>query len=129
MPNEFSEKRRFGRIPLNLSVNVALSRGFLQNHRFEGETHDISFDGLRIKTESPKGFEVGQRIKFRTKLYVGDFSIKGKGVVAWVNGSDRNKSTNMIGIKLVKIGHYNLWCERIERMMKTFPLMANPQYS
>lgn len=117
MDSELSEKRRFKRFPLNLPINGALSTGFMQNHKFEGETQDISFDGLCIKVETPNGFEVGQKIKFKTKLYVGDFSIKGKGLVVWVNGPGKKELTNTIGVKLIEIGHYRLWCERIERAM------------
>ena len=43
MDSKFSEKRRFKRVPLNLSINGALPTGFMQNHKFEGETQDISF--------------------------------------------------------------------------------------
>ena len=56
MNSEVSERRRFKRVPLNLSIIGALPTGFMQNHRFEGETHDISFDGLRIKVETPNGW-------------------------------------------------------------------------
>jgi hypothetical protein len=129
MTAEFSEKRRFKRIPLQLDINGALPKGFLQNHKFEGKTQDISFDGLRIKIDHPNGFEVGQMIKFKTKLYVGDFTNKGKGLIAWVNGPEIHQSTDMIGLKLIKVGHYRLWCERIERMMKTLASKPNPQYS
>ena len=118
MDSGFSERRRFKRVPLNLSIIGALPTGFMQNHRFEGETHDISFDGLRIKVETPNGFEVGQKIKFKTRLYVGDFLIKGKGLITWVNGPDEKELMDTIGIKLTRIGHYRLWCERIERTMK-----------
>lgn len=128
MVSEFSEKRRFKRIPLNLSVNGALPTGFLQNHKFAGETQDISFDGLRIKIDNPNGFEAGQKIKFKTRLYIGDFSIKGKGIVAWVNSHEENE-TDTIGVKLTKIGHYELWCERIERMMKILAFKSVPQPS
>ena len=118
MASEFSEKRRFRRVPLNLHIYGALPTGFMQNHRFEGETQDISFDGLCIKVETPNGFKAGQKVKFKTRLYIGDFLIKGKGLIAWVNGSEEKELTNTVGVKLTKIGHYRLWCERIERMMK-----------
>lgn len=118
MDYEFSERRRFKRVPLNLSIIGALPTGFMQNHRFEGETHDISFDGLCIKVESPNGFEVGQTVKFKTRLYIGDFQLKGKGLIAWVNGFENKELNDTIGVKLTKIGHYRLWCERIERMMR-----------
>ena len=118
MDSGFSEKRRFKRVLLQLPIHGALPMGFMQSHKFEGQTKDISFDGLCIKVENPNGFEVGQKVKFRSRLYIGDFLIKGKGLITWVNGPDTNESTDTIGVKLIKIGHYRLWCERIERMMK-----------
>ena len=111
------ENRRFHRVPLSFSVSGKLFEHFFKGHKFIGETLDVSFDGLGIRVGSNNGFKEGQRIKFETKLYPGDFSIKARGIVCWVNSQDDDNWPISLGVKLTRLRHYGIWCERIENRM------------
>jgi hypothetical protein len=111
---EFSEKRRFQRVPLSLPVSGKCLEKAFKGHNFQGETRDVSFDGLCIKVKSSNGFKAGQKVKLKIRLYKGDFSIKAKGITCWVDSqSDLDRPISM-GVKLTRIRRHRLWCERIE---------------
>jgi hypothetical protein len=114
MEKNLSEKRSFKRIPLTLSVEGKSRVKALQGYDFQGEILDMCFDGIGIKVDDTNGFKVGQKVKFKTKLYPGDFSIKAQGIIRWVNTIKiPNVHINM-GVQLTKIRRYRLWCEKIE---------------
>jgi hypothetical protein len=115
MAQNLSEKRSFKRIPLTLSVEGKSRVKALQGYDFQGEILDMCFDGIGIKVDDTNGFKVGQKVKFKTKLYPGDFSIKAQGIIRWVNTIKiPNVHINM-GVQLTKIRHYRLWCNKIEQ--------------
>ena len=110
-----SEKRRHRRIPLTLPISGKCRETRFQNHPFQGETLDMSYEGLCIKVSSMNLFKVGQHVKFKTRLYQGDFLMKCQGEVCWVrNLHDSAWPVNM-GVRLTKTRHYGLWVERIEK--------------
>ena len=82
MAVEFSEKRRFERVPLALPVKGKCLETLFHSHLFQGETQDVSYEGLCIKVGSSNGFKVGQEVKLRTWLYRDDF-LKARGRVCW----------------------------------------------
>lgn len=114
MEQNLSEKRSFKRIPLTLPVEGKSRAKVFQGHDFQGQILDVCFDGLSIKVDDADGFKVGQKVKFKTKLYPGDFSIKAQGIIRWVNTKKiPNQHINM-GVQLTKIRHYSLWCKKVE---------------
>jgi hypothetical protein len=69
----------------------------LHSYSFQGETQDVSYEGLSIKVDGINGFKVGQDIEFKTGLYPGDFLLKAKGRVCWVHAlSNPDWSNNMV---------------------------------
>jgi hypothetical protein len=120
MAQNLSEKRSFKRIPLTLPVEGKSRVKALQGYDFQGEILDMCFDGLGIKVDDTNEFKVGQKVRFKTKLYPGDFSIKAQGIIRWVNTIKiPNVHINM-GVQLTKIRRYRLWCKKIEH--KTFQM-------
>jgi hypothetical protein len=114
MEKNLSEKRSFERIPLTLPVKGRTRTKAFQGHDFQGQILDVCFDGLRIKVDDTNGFKVGQKVKFKTKLYSGDFLVKARGIIRWVNTIKiPNPHINM-GVQLTKIRHYRLWYEKVE---------------
>jgi hypothetical protein len=120
MEKNLSEKRSFKRIPLTLSVEGKSRVKALQGYDFQGEILDMCFDGIGIKVDDTNGFKVGQKVKFKTKLYPGDFSIKVKGIIRWINMNKIPNSHINMGVQLTKIRRYRLWCKKIEH--KTFQM-------
>jgi len=114
MAIEFSEKRHSIRVPLTLPVKGKCLGKLVHSHSFQGETQDVSYEGLCIKVDSINGFKVGQDIEFKTRLYPGDFLLKAKGRVCWVRAlPDPDWPINM-GVKITHMRHHGLWVERIE---------------
>ena len=114
MATEFREKRFSVRVPLSLPVSGKIGQGFFRSHKFEGETEDVSVDGLCINVAVPNGFSKGQKIKLRTRLYKGDFLIKATGVVRWADTRNRPEGPIRMGIELRGVGHPSHWYKRIE---------------
>lgn len=114
MMNEFSEKRRHKRIPLALPVSGECRKTKFQKHPFKGETRDMSYDGLCIKLNSMNGFKIGQQVKFKTRLYEGDFLMKCRGEVCWVRDQNDSAWPVSMGVRLTNVRRYGLWIERIE---------------
>ena len=116
MALEFSEKRRNERVPLKLPVSgTCIGAARSDIHPFQGETRDVSFGGFCLKLHSINEYLVGQKVSFRTRLYPGDFLIKGQGRVCWVRAtSDPHWPTSM-GVVLTSLPRYStLWHERVE---------------
>jgi len=114
MAGEFSEKRHSQRVSLALPINGKRLGKLLNSHSFQGQTQDVSYEGLRIKIDSTNGFQPGQDVAFNTRLYPGDFLLKAQGRVCWINGMpDADWPVNM-GVKITHIHRYRLWVERIE---------------
>ena len=112
---ESQDNRQHIRVPLTLPISGKCAESLFNNHHFQGETKDMSYEGLGIMIDNPNGCKVGQKVKFRTQLYPGDFQIKGKGIVCWIDGKNvLDRSTNM-GVRLTKIRHYGIWCKKVER--------------
>ena len=114
MAQNLSEKRSDKRIPLKLPLKGKYRVKALQSYHFQGETLDVCFDGLSIKVDDANGFEVGQKVKFKTILYPGDFSIKAQGIIRWVDTLKSPNSQINMGVKLTKMRRYRIWCKRIE---------------
>jgi len=111
---EFPEKRRYERVHLTLPVNGQCLGTGANNHPFEGETKDVSFEGLCIKINRPNGFEAGQKVNFSTRLYQGDFLIKGEGNVCWIHSLSSPDWPISMGVIVTRMQRYSLWLERIE---------------
>ena len=117
MAQNISEKRRVRRILLTLPLKGKFRVKALQSYHFQGETLDVCYDGLCIKVDDTNGFKVGQKVKIKTMLYPGDFSIKAQGIIRWVNTIEiPNLHINM-GVQLTNISRYRLWCKKIEHGM------------
>ena len=114
MEQNLSEKRSFKRIPFTSPLEGKYQVKALQSHRFKGKILNMCFDGIGIEVNDTNGFEVGQKVKFKTKLYPGDFSIKAQGVIRWVNTEDPPNMHINMGVQLTKIRRFRLWCEKIE---------------
>ena len=111
---EFSEKRQYERIQLTLPVNGRCLGTGEKTHPFEGETKNVCFKGLCIKINSFNGFEAGQKVKFSTRLYQGDFLIKGEGNVCWIHPLSNPDWPISMGVIVTRMQRYGLWLERIE---------------
>ena len=114
MAAELSEKRHSQRVPLALPIKGKGLGKLLHGHSFQGQTRDVSYEGLCIKIDSTNGFKTGQDVAFKTRLYPGDFLLKAQGRVCWINDmSDSDWPVNM-GLKITRMHRYRLWVERIE---------------
>ena len=116
MLNHLSHRRQFERVPISLQVNGKYVPKIFRSHFFEGQSLNLSYDGLCIQTKS-NGFKTGQNVKFGTRLYKGDFLLKAKGKICWVNSNFESPESINIGIKLIKTRHYNLWCKRVDEAL------------
>jgi hypothetical protein len=114
---EFTERRRSVRLPLSLSISGKTREGLFGNNSFAGETENISFDGLCINVTAPDGFSRNKKIKFKTRLYRGDFLLKATGVVRWADTQQKPEGSYRMGVELEKVGHYRHWAERIEEKL------------
>ena len=114
MEQNLSEKRSFKRIPLTLPVEGKSRVKAFQGYDFQGEILDACFDGLGIKVDETNGFKVGQKVKFKTRLYPGAFSIKAQGIIRWFNTIKISNTHINMGVQLIKIKHYRLWYEKVE---------------
>ena len=114
MEKNLSEKRSFKRIPLTFPVEGKSRVKALQSYDFQGEILDMCFDGVGIKVDDTNGFKVGQKVKFKTRLYPGDFSIKAQGIIRWVNTIKIPNAHINMGVQLTKIRHHRLWCKKVE---------------
>ena len=113
MAVEFSEKRRFKRVPLVFPVKGKWMETLFHSHIFQGKTLDMSNEGLCIKVDSSKVFKVGQEVKFKTWLYGDDF-LEARGRVCWVHGlPDPDWPINM-GVKIIRMRNDALWIERVQ---------------
>ena len=115
MAAELSEKRRHKRVPVVLPVSGKCRETLFQNHPFQGEIRNMSYEGLCIKVNSVNGFEVGQHVKIKTRLYQGDFLFKCQGEVCWVRSLHESAWSVDMGVRVTKMRHYGLWIERIEK--------------
>jgi Tfp pilus assembly protein PilZ len=114
MEEEFSEKRHSKRVPLTLSVKGKLPETLFHSKFFQGETRDISYEGLCIKTDNSSKFKAGQEVRLKIRLYPGDFFLKAKGNVCWVRDlPDPDWPINM-GVKIIHMRSHRRWVERIE---------------
>ena len=111
-----SQNRKFERVPVSLPIIGKTIPELFKGHSFEGESQNICYNGLCIKT-SANGFRVGQKLKFGTWLYKGDFLFKAKGKICWINSNNDSPETMGIGIELIKTSHYKKWCERVDRAL------------
>jgi len=113
MAVEFSEKRRFKRVPLVFPVKGKWMEKLFHSHIFQGKTLDVSNEGLCIKVDNSKVFKVGQEVKLKTWLYGDDF-LEARGRVCWVHGlPDPDWPINM-GVKIIRMRNDALWIERVQ---------------
>jgi hypothetical protein len=114
MTADFSEKRNSQRVPLALPIKGKHLGKLLHSNSFNGQTRDVSYEGLCIQINSTNGFQPGHDVAFKTRLYPGDFLLKAQGRVCWVDGKpDPDWPVNM-GVKITHMHRYRLWVERIE---------------
>ena len=111
---EFSEKRQFERVPLTLPVKGKCLGKLFHSHSFQGETRNVSYEGLCIKVNGTNGFNVGEDVEFKTRLYPGDFFLKVKGIVCWVHSLPDPDWPINVGVKITHMRHKGLLVERIE---------------
>ena len=114
MTPEAMEKRRSRRVPISLSITGKCLKSALSGRPFEGKTRDISYGGLCVKVDGTNGFEIGQSVKFQTRLYQGDFLMKGEGKVCWIDTPPGAEAHLHLGVKVTHMRRYGLWVERIE---------------
>jgi c-di-GMP-binding flagellar brake protein YcgR len=69
---DFSERRRYERVHLELPVSGQCLDVAGDIYPFQGETRDVSFEGFCVKVNSSNGFKVGQNVNFNTRLYRGE---------------------------------------------------------
>ena len=113
MPVEFSEKRLFERVPFSLPVKGKCLGILFQSHHFQGETQDLSNEGLCIKVNNSNVFKVGQEIKLKIWFHPDDF-IKARGRVRWIHGPPDPDCPMDMGVKIIRIQNNELWVERIQ---------------
>ncbi|MBW1801821.1 MAG: PilZ domain-containing protein [Deltaproteobacteria bacterium] len=109
-----SENRRHKRVPLALSIIGKCAVKAFRSHDFQGETRNVSYNGLCIQSQNINGFKVGQKVTFKTRLYDGDFLLKGQGILCWIRDHGNSDGPANMGIRLTRMRHYGSWCERIE---------------
>ena len=114
MTTESTERRRFNRLPLSLPASGRRLEKIFKSHPFTGKIKDMSYEGLCLKVDRADGLQPGQRVKLKTRLFKGDFSLKLSGIIRWVGARRDQDQPVDIGVKLTRIGHYGLWCDRIE---------------
>jgi hypothetical protein len=85
-----------------------------EDNSFEGETKDVSFEGMCVRLHSQVPLHEGQNITFRTRLYPGDFSLNAEGTVRWIGSCADSESPGLVGVKINRMRRYSLWIERIE---------------
>jgi len=113
MAVEFSEKRRFERVPLALPVEGKSLETMFHSSLFQSETQNVSNEGLCIKVDSSSVFKVGQEVKLKVWLYRDEF-LKARGRVCWVHGlPDPDWPINM-GVKIIRMRNNTLWVERVQ---------------
>lgn len=114
MSTEFPEKRHSVRVPLSLPIFGKIEKGFFRSHDFEGKTEDASYEGLCINVPEPNGLGRGDRMRFKTQLYRGDYLLEATGVVRWVAPQNTPEGPIRMGVELTEVGHLRHWIERIE---------------
>jgi hypothetical protein len=115
MVSEFSERRRNERVPLKLPVSGKCIGTTGDIHHFQGETRDVSFAGFCVKLDSINEYIVGQKVDFETRLYQGNFQIKGRGRVCWVHDLSDPHCPSSMGVMLTSLPRYStLWHERVK---------------
>ena len=114
MEDEFSEKRHSKRVPLTLPVKGKLPETLFHSNFFQGETRDVSYEGLCIKTDNSSKFKVGQELGLKIRLYPGDFFLKAKGSVCWVRDLPNPDWPINAGVKITRMRHKGSWVERID---------------
>ena len=114
MAVEFSEKRNSQRVPLAFPINVKPLGKLLHSHSFQGQTQDVSYEGICIKIDSKNGFKPGQDVAFKTRLYPGDFLLKAKGRVCWITTMPDPVWPFNMGVKITHMHHHRHWVERVE---------------
>jgi hypothetical protein len=114
MADEFSEKRHSQRVPLGLPIKGRRLEKFFHRHFFNGQTRDVSYEGLCIQIDSTNGFKPGQDVSFKTRLYPGDFLLKAKGRVCWITTMPDPVWPFNMGVKITHMHHHRHWVERVE---------------
>lgn len=114
MGTGFPERRHSIRVPLSLPIFGKIKKGYFRSHDFEGKTKDASYDGLCINVAAPNVLSKGDKMRFKTQLYRGDFLLEATGVVRWVDPQNTPEETIRMGVELTELGHLKHWIERIE---------------
>lgn len=118
LQSQVTDRRFRGRLPLALQVKGKLKLDSGGRHNFHCVTEDIGFHGLRVKVPRRFGYRRNQLIKLKIRLYRGDFFIRARGKVCWVDDRPENGSRAHMGIRIVKMRRFNTWCDRISQCMR-----------
>ena len=117
MLDKSTDQRHFDRAPAYFPVAGKLVESIFKSQPFEGQSQNMSYDGLCIRVKS-NGFQTGEKIKLRTRLYKDDFLLKITGRIAWVSSQDDNGPPFSMGIQLTRTRHYDLWCKKVDSELK-----------
>jgi len=110
---DFSERRRYERVHLELPVSGQCLDVAGDIYPFQGETRDVSFEGFCVKVNSSNGFKVGQNVNFNTRLYRGDPLIKASGRVCWVHALPSPPLPINMGVMLTSMLSYRFWYKKV----------------
>ncbi|MEZ4705146.1 MAG: PilZ domain-containing protein [Bdellovibrionota bacterium] len=90
------ERRRFARISLESNVKILFQK---EDQRDQVLLENLSEGGLFLLTEDPK--PIGTKLNFEFRVKNQEESIKGTGIVKWVE-NDKNKRKGM-GIQFLEL--------------------------
>jgi hypothetical protein len=113
MSLDFSEKRRYERVLLELPVSGQCIGAAGDIYPFQGKTRDVSFEGFCVKVNSANGFKVGQDVKCNTRLSKGKPLIKARGRVRWVHALPSPPWPINMGIMLTGMPSYKFWYKKV----------------
>ena len=113
MSLDFSERRRYERVHLELPVTGQCLGVAGDIYPFQGETRDVSFEGFCVKVNSTNGFKVGQDVNFNTRLYKGETLIKARGRVCWVHAIPSPPWPINMGVMLTSMLSYRFWYKKV----------------
>lgn len=117
MSLEFSERRRYERVRLELPVSGQCLGVAGDIYPFQGETRNVSFEGFCVKVNSTNGFKVDQDVSFSTRLYKGEPLIKARGRVCWVNALSSPPWPINMGVMLTSMPTYKIWYKKVNNVI------------
>jgi len=113
MSLDFSERRRYERVQLELPVTGQCLSVEGDIYPFQGKTRDVSLEGFCVKINSTNGFKVGQDVNFNTRLFKGKPLIKARGRVCWVHTLPHPPWFINMGVMLTRMLSYRYWYKKV----------------